>query len=130
MRKGLLKQFRAQDQELARAYDNIGEAVDKLAADHDVMSSPVTRLVASGAIPPGVSIVVFAGGPGCTLTMPAAAAQGAAIGMVIYFINRATVSVTLVPVNGEVLDGSTSLVLMAGTTAVLVSDGLSAWGAA
>lgn len=126
-RKGLLKRFQPRDRELAQAYQNVNDAVETLAADHDVIAAPATTLIASGPIPAGPSFVSYTGGPSQTLTLPPANAQGASTCAVIVFLNLASVAVSLVPSRGDSLNGTTSLSAGAGVLKILASDGVSKW---
>ncbi len=126
-RKGLLKSFRAPNQDLARLYDNVRDAVDVLASDHDVISSPAANLLVSGPIPAGASAVNFTGGASQTLTLPPANTLGNNVAAVVFFLNTSPNTVTLIPSRGDSVNGSTSLSVATNVLAVLVSDGVSKW---
>jgi hypothetical protein len=128
MKKGLFEKIPFQaETDLSRVQDRVADTFDKLATAHDVISSPVVRMIASGVVAAGSAVIVFAGGPGCTLTLPTAANQGTSIASVMMFLNRASVAVTLKPSTGEKVKGATSLSVAAGTLAILASDGVSQW---
>lgn len=127
MRRGLLKTGQPRDREVAELQASVRDAVEQLAADHDVISSPVKVLVASGAILPGASLVVYAGGPSQTISLPPANGLGTSTGAVIAFLNTASVAVTLIPSRGDTLNGTTSLAISAGGLAILASDGVNKW---
>lgn len=127
-RRGLFRKIQQiKDAILSRVQDNIFDAVETLAKDHDVVSAPVTTLIMSAAIPPGASIVAYGGGPSQTLTLPAANALGTNVGAVVFFLNTASIAVTIVPSRGDTLNGGASLSLAAGVLCVLASDGVSKW---
>lgn len=126
-RKGLSRRIQSTDPVLSRALDGVRDVVELLAADHDVISSSVTALVASAPIPPGASLVVYSGGPGQTLTLPPANALGVSTGAAVLVLNVASVAVTVVPSRGDTLNGLTSLSLAAGAPCLLSSDGVSKW---
>lgn len=113
---------------IARLQDNVGEAVNTLTGDDDMLRAPIARLVASGAIPAGAAVAVFSGGPGCTVTLPPAASQGVNVASIVMFINRsATVNVAIKPSPGEQVNGGTSMTVGTTSLVTFVSDGVSAW---
>lgn len=126
-RKGLSRRIQSTDPVLSRALDGVRDVVELLAADHDVISSSVTALVASAPIPPGASLVVYSGGPGQTLTLPPANALGVNTGAGVIFMNTATVPVTVVPSRGDTVNGGASLSVPAGQQRLISSDGISRW---
>lgn len=119
-RKGLSRKIQTQDQ-------NLRDAIEQLATDHDVVSATVTTLLATGNIPPGASIVVYAGGPNQTLALPGANALGPSTGAVVLLLNVSTVAVTVVPSRGDTLNGGTSISVAANVLCLLASDGVSKW---
>lgn len=115
------------DQRLQRIQDNLRVAVNKLAADHDVASAPVTSYTATAQVAAGASVVAFRGGPGQTLTLPSAASQGTNTGMETLLANTSPVAVTVRPSGADTLAGGKSVSVAAGTAIVLVADGISKW---
>lgn len=113
-----------------RLQDNVTQAVDQLTADDDLIRSPVVRLTASGAIPAGAAVVVYAGGASRILTLPPANAQGPNVGAVLFLFNASTSSVTVARVSADKVAGGASITVAAGALCVLVSDGVSMWGKA
>jgi hypothetical protein len=105
----------------------VRDAIEVLAADHDVISSVVKVLVATGPVPAGASVVAYSGGPSRTLTLPPANALGTSTSSVVILLNLATVSVTVVPSRGDTINGLTSLSVSAGAMAILASDGVNRW---
>lgn len=112
---------------VSRVQDNIRDAVETLASDHDVWTSPAINIVATGTIPPDAAIVAYRGGASQTLTLPPANAQGLSAGAQLVVMNLATVAVTLAPTKGDTINGSTSFSAPTNTATVLTSDGASAW---
>jgi hypothetical protein len=135
MRKGLLRKVQPPPGNvtgdiLSRIQENVSEAFETVSADHDVISSPTVRLVASAPVPVSAGIVVFSGATGCTLTLPLAAVLGAGVGMVVHLMNLSTAAVTLARSGTDTLNGAASLSLAAGKLAILVADGVASWKAA
>ena len=112
---------------VSRLQDNVSLAVNQLTADDDLIRSPVVRFVAGGAIPATAAVVVYAGGPGQTLTLPLAAAQGANVGAIVHLLNTSASSVTLARVGMDLVGGGASVTLAAGGLMVLASDGQARW---
>jgi len=128
VRTGLFKKLPAiGDADVDRMQANIAAAVDQLAADHDLLSVPATTLTASGAIAPGKSLVVYAGTPGATLTLPLAASQGQNIGAVILIANRSSGAITVRPSGTDTIGGAKSVSLAAAGAIILSSDGIAEW---
>lgn len=127
MRVGLLKPVQFPDELSNRFQSNVRDAVETLAADHDVVSAPVLSLSVTGVIPPGKTVVVFTGRTGQTLTLPQAKAQGTNTAAVIWVMNTSPNALTLVPTLGDSIGGALSLSVPAGTAVMLVSDGVSKW---
>lgn len=119
-RRGISRKIATPDQ-------NLRDALEQLAADHDVFSSTVVALIGAASIPPGASMVSYAGAPGVTLTLPPANALGASTGAVVLLLNRSSGSITVVPSRGDTLNGTTSLSLAATKLALLGSDGNNGW---
>jgi len=126
-RKGLLGKNRPTDQELSRVYDEVRDAFEKVAGDHDVLSSPTAMLVATATIPAGTAIVNFMGATGQTLTLPPANAQGQNVGALLVVMNTSPNTVTLVPTKGDTINGTTSVTLATNTMRTLASNGVAAW---
>jgi hypothetical protein len=126
-RKGLLRTDQVADQTTQRNFDRVSDAVETLARDHDVISSPVTVLVGTAAIPPGVSVAVYVGGASQTLTLPPANALGTSVASVLMLLNTSANTVTVVPSRGDSVNGTTSLSVATAVLALLVSDGVSKW---
>jgi hypothetical protein len=127
MRPGLLKLGYSDDAEENQFRRNLSAAVDTLSGDHDVISSPVVTLVATGAIQTGVSAVIFTGITGQKLTLPAAKSQGQGVSSMIAFSNFSTSAVTLLPSGTDTINGAKSLSVATGVLALLVSDGNARW---
>jgi hypothetical protein len=127
MRVGLLKPVQFPDELSNRFQSNVKDAVETLAADHDVVSAPVTALSVTTVIPAGRTIVVFTGLTGQKLTLPQAKAQGTSTAAVIWVLNTSANAVTLIPVLGDTIGGALSLSVGAGSAAMVVSDGVSKW---
>lgn len=103
------------------------DALELLAQDHDVISSPAVTLINTGNIPPGASVVVFNGGGSKTLTLPPARALGPGIAAIIFLLNTSTNAVTLVPSLGDSVNGTTLLIVGSNVLVVLGSDGVNKW---
>lgn len=119
-RPGLGSKLQTKDQ-------NLVDVIETLANDHDVISSPVTTLVGSAAIPPGASIVAYVGGASQILSLPPANALGPNVGAVVFLLNLSSGNVTVVPTRGDSVNATTSLVVATNVLAILVSDGVSKW---
>ena len=126
-RTGLLKTFQPRDQETSRLQAITKDAVDQLAKDHDVVSSPAVSLIGTGNIPPGASVIVYTGAASQTLTLPPANNLGANVAAVVFLLNVTAAAVTVVPSRGDSVNGTTSLSVAATTLCVLASDGISKW---
>lgn len=126
-RRGLFQPDQVADRVTQTNFARVKDAVEKLAADHDVVSSPVANIVTSGNIPPGAFAVAFTGGPSQTLSLPPANVLGANVAAVVLFLNTSPNAVTLVPSRGDSLNGSTSLSVASNVLAFLASDGVSKW---
>lgn len=127
MRLNLLKTVQFADDLQNRFQTNLKEAINTLAADHDLLSVPATVLTVTGAIQPGKSVVVFGGNTGQKLTLPLSKAQGANVSALVVFANTSGNTVTLVPAGTDTLNGAKTLAVAAGTVVVLVSDGATKW---
>lgn len=126
-RQGLLKILKVADPVLDRVQANTKDAVEVLAADHDVLSAPVLSMTVSGAISPGRSVVVFRGNAGATLTLPLANAQGQNTSALVVLANASMSSVTVRPAGSDTLVDGAGVVLAPGQAIFLVSDGSSKW---
>lgn len=124
-RKGLFQPDQVADQTIQRNFALVKVAIETLARDHDVVAAPVTTIVATGPIPPGVMIVSFTGGIGQTLTLPPANAIGPNIGSFIALLTGNSCAV--VPSRGDTVNGATSLSVGAVALCLFVSDGVSKW---
>lgn len=127
VRTGLFNQIPTGDSDNDRLQANIRTAVDQLAADHDLLSVPVTALSATGAIAPGKSVVVYAGAPGAVLTLPLATGQGQNVAALILIANRSTGAVTVRCAGADLIAGAATAALPANGMLVLASDGISRW---
>ncbi len=112
---------------MSRVQDNLAVAINQLTADDDLIRSPVVRFASSGTIPVGAAVVVYAGGPTQTLTLPPAAAQGKNVGCVLLVLNTSASAVTLARSAADLLAGGATASLAAGALAILASDGASNW---
>lgn len=126
-RKGLLGKNRPADLELSRVYDEVRDAFEKVAADHDVLSSPTVLAIDSMAVPAATAILNFTGGAGKILTLPPANAQGPSVGALLVVMNTSPSNLTVVPSRGDTVNGTTSLTVNAGTMRILASNGVGAW---
>lgn len=127
MRTGLFSQLPTGNSDNDRLQANIRAAVDQLAADHDLLSVPVTALSATGAIAPGKSVVVYSGAPGAILTLPLATGQGQNVAALVLIANRSTGAVTLRCAGSDLIAGLPTTVLPANALMVLACDGISRW---
>ena len=127
MRSGLLKTQQLPTELLNRFQANVKAAVETLAADHDLLSVPVTALAVTGAVAAGKSVVFYAGAPGAVLTLPLASAQGASVAAIVLVGNASTGAVTLQASGTDTINGGKSLAQAAGTVLLLTSDGVSQW---
>jgi hypothetical protein len=128
-RKGLLGKNRPAESELSRVYDEVRDAFEKVAADHDVVSSPVVVAVVSGVIPAGAAIVKFNGGTGQRLTLPPANAQGTNVGTEIVVVNASQVGVEVATSRGDALGGVLGAVATVGAGQLVwfIADGATNW---
>jgi len=127
VRPGLLKEVQFPDELSNRFQKNVKDAVETLAADHDVLSVPVTALSASSAIMAGKSVVVYSGNPGATLTLPLASAQGKNTGAVVLVVNASGGEITVRASAKNTINGAPALALAALSMVVLLSDGATKW---
>lgn len=127
MRSGLFKRFQTGDSNQDRIQANIRDAVDTLAADHDVISAPINSLVIAASIASGKAINWYRGTPGVTLTLPLANALGANVAAVVIVGNASGGAISIVAAQPNALTTGTSVSVAAGAIAVLVSDGVSKW---
>lgn len=127
MRTGLFKSFTTGDRDQDRLTAAVEIAVDQLAADHDLLSVPVTALSVSGQIAPGKSVVIYRGLPGAILSLPSASAQGQNTSAIILVGNVSPGAVTVQTTGIDLIGGVRTLSLGTGVCAVLVSDGISTW---
>jgi hypothetical protein len=128
VRAGLYKEVPSPaDELLSRVQKNLKDAIEVLAADHDVLSAPVTSLVVTGQIPAGKSVVVFRGNAGQTLTLPRAQVQGQNVAALIFLLNTSANAVTVKPTAGDTLNGALTMSLPAGGVVSLSSDGVNKW---
>jgi hypothetical protein len=129
VRVGLLKTVQFPDELSNRFQINVKDAIDKLAADHDLLSVPVTSLSATGPIAAGKSVVVYRGNPGAVLSLPPASAQGPSTSAIVLVGNASNSAVTLRATVKDTINGKASISQAAGTVTLLVNDGVSKWWA-
>lgn len=130
MRSGLFKKVRFADALLNQLVANIADAITTLTGDDDVLSAPATVLVATGKVPAGASTVLYRGGAGAQLTLPAAASstsQGGARAVLVAFANESTATVALLASGSDTINGAKSLIVAAGTLKMLLADGIDRW---
>lgn len=128
MRKGLFPGVASPDDaRLQKIQDLLKVAVETLASDHDIFSSPVATYQVSSPIAAGASVVAFRGSAGQTLTLPFAKAQGGNVGALVLLSNTSRNAVTVVPVAGDLLNGTKTMTVAAGTAVLLLADGITTW---
>lgn len=127
MRPGLLKTFRLDDDLLQRLYANVNDAVNVLAADHDVIYAPVNSLALTAALQSGKTINWYRGTPDAVLTLPLANALGTNVAAVVIVANASSGAISIKAPQPHTLTVGTSVSLAAGGCAILVSDGISKW---
>lgn len=127
MKSGLFKKFQTGDSNQDRLQANIRDAVDVLAADHDVISAPVNSLVVTAAMAAGKAINWYRGTPGATLTLPLANALGANVAAVVIVGNASSGAISVIAAQPNTLTVGASVSVAAGALVMLVSDGISKW---
>lgn len=127
MRSGLYKRIPTGDDVQDRIQANIRDAVDTLAADHDVISAPINSLVVTAAIASGKAINWYRGTPGATLTLPLANALGANVAAVVIVANASSGAISVIAAQPNALTVGMSISVAAGAHVELVSDGISKW---
>ncbi len=126
-RRGLLTTDQVADPTVQRNFERVRGAIERLALDDDMASGPISNLIATGNIPPGVSFVVFGGGASQTLTLPPANALGPSTGLALIFLNTSPNTVTIIPSRGDSVNGTTSMTVATNVLAILACDGVSKW---
>lgn len=119
--------MQGKDDLLARFEENVFVAIEKLAADHDVMSGESDVFVTSGQIRPGASFVVWRGPAGCSLWLPQVAALGANVGQLISMVNPSGAPVNVFAAAGDSIMGSTGRTLASLDLCLLQGDGQHMW---
>lgn len=127
MRAGLLRTVQLPDELANRFQDNVKKAIETLAADHDLLSVPVTSLAATGVVGAGKSVVFYSGTPGAVLSLPLAAAQGANVAAIVIVGNASSGAITLQAAGTDTINGAKSLSAAGGSVLVLTSDGATKW---
>lgn len=127
MRTGLFKAISTGDLDRDRIQAAIRSAIDQLAADHDLLSVPVTSFSVSGQISPGKSVVVYRGTPGAVLMLPSAAAQGQNTSAIILVGNESSGAITIRTAGSDKFGTALTFTIGANAFAVLVSDGIANW---
>lgn len=127
MRTGLFSAIPTGNSDNDRLQANIRAAIDQLAADHDLLSVPVTAISATGAIAPGKSVVVYSGAPGAILTLPLATGQGQNVAALVLIANRSTGAIALRCAGADLISGAATATLPANGLLVLACDGISRW---
>jgi hypothetical protein len=128
VRRNLLKTVqRFADPAVSQLQQNVKDAVETLASDHDIISVPVQALAASGAALAGRSLVLYQGAPGATVTLPAAASQGTNTGDVVIVLNRSTGAIAVAAAPTDTIGGLLSVTLVAAAALILASDGVHEW---
>jgi hypothetical protein len=127
VRTGLLKTIQFPGDLENRFQSNVRDAVEALAADHDLLTVPIAKLAVGGAIAAGKSVVFYGGKPGAILTLPAASAQGPSVAAIVLVGNASTGSVSLQATGLDTVNGGKSMSQAAGTVLLLTSDGISKW---
>lgn len=87
----------------------------------------VTTVATSVSIPPGAAVVRYIGGPGNTLTLPGARAQGAGTGQIIAIANTGTAACTARASGQDTINADASLSVAPSSLALLSSDGAGHW---
>lgn len=126
-RKGLLKTVQFPDDLSNRFQGNVKDALEILAADHDVVSAPVLSLQVTGPIAPGTTFAAFRGPAGQTLTLPPASAPGTSTGVALWVENTSAAPVTVAAPPASTVDGGRTVVVPAGKVVAFTSDGVSKW---
>ena len=127
MRRGLFQPDQVADRVTQTNFTRVRDAIETLAADHDIVSGPASNLVASGNIPPGASFLVFSGGATQTITLPPANALGANVCAALLLLNTSPNTVTVIPSRGDSVNATTSLSVATNVLVLLASDGVSKW---
>ena len=126
-RRGLLKTVQFTDDLSNRFQGHVKDALETLAADHDLVTAPVLSMQVSGPIATGTTFVAFLGPAGQTLTLPPASAAGTSQGVVLWLQNTSLSPVTVAAPAASTIDGGRTVVVPAGSFAAFIGDGVNKW---
>ena len=126
-RRGLLRTVQLPDDLSNRFQANVRDAIETLAADHDIVTAPVLSLQASGPIAPGTTFVAFRGPAGQTLTLPPASAPGTSQAVILWLQNTSAAPVTVAAPAASTVERGGKGVVPAGSFAAFVGDGVNKW---